>query len=264
MRLTVLGSGTLVPDPVRGAPGFLLEAAGKRFLVDGGNGTLQKLVSLGHDPMLLDGGIFSHLHVDHCSDILPLLHLFRSRPVNPREREYPIWAGAGFRQWLDQLLAAMGWSLEQKGFDVPITELPLDAPGRALLPGGTILETRPANHSRSALHLRFTEPGGGCLVFSGDTGPSAGLVQLSRGAHMLVCECALSPGSTFSGHMNPSQVAELVGEARPGRVLLTHLHPGTGPSGAAGIVGATGVPTDLAADGQKVEITSTWRGIPAR
>lgn len=249
MRFVVLGSGTTLPDAARGPAGFLVESGGARVLVDGGSGTIQRLARHGVDARDLDGGVYSHRHLDHCGDLAPLLFTLRVGGAKPRTRDYPIWAGAGFAAYLDDLERLYpGW-LRTDRYGVPVTELPLDGPGAALLPGGVRLDTLPANHGQGALHLRFTDPGGGSVVFSGDTGWSDHLVALATGADVLVCECAAVEPSAHD-HLNPDEVAALVARARPKRVVLTHLYPDVDPEWALGRVRSTGVPVERGSDGQ--------------
>jgi ribonuclease BN (tRNA processing enzyme) len=239
----VLGSGTAVPDPERGPAGFLVRVGDRSWLVDGGSGTLQRCARAGVDPRTLDGGFYSHHHPDHCGDLVPLLFSMRVGPP-ARERDYPIVAGRGFTAFFERLSAAYGkWIVPGKG-RVRIDERSLEGPDRVDL-GDLVVHTRPANHSAAALHLRF-EADGAAVVFSGDTGPSEALVELARGADLLVCECAGSDEGPIDGHLTPSAVADLVDAARPREVWLTHLFDGV--EEAVRIVGRTGIPVRRAAD----------------
>jgi ribonuclease BN (tRNA processing enzyme) len=252
VRFTVLGSGTALPDADRGPAGFLLQCDGTSestaLLIDGGTGTLQRLARIGVDARDLDGGVYSHRHVDHCGDLVPLLFALHVGGDKPRTRDYPIWAGEGFTAFHRGLVEVYGRWIQGSGWATPIIELPLGGRGEALLPGGIRLETRPANHSAGALHLRFTSPGGRSVVFSGDTGPSPALAELAAGADLLVTECALDDVDPRDAHLWPEAVAEIVAAARPGRVALTHLYPGTDPERALAIVGAAGAPVERARD----------------
>jgi ribonuclease BN (tRNA processing enzyme) len=244
MRFTVLGSGTTVPDPSRGPAGFLVEARGQRFLIDGGSGTLLRCRAAGVDPRTLDGGIYSHRHPDHCSDLPALLFAMH---VARRDRDYPIWAGAGFSDYFQRLSAAYVRSFDLSGdARVRVRELPLDREASADL--GTIrLTTRPAQHSAGALHLRF-DADDRSVVFSGDTGPSEELIHLARGVDLLVCECASPETPWMEGHLSASQVAEIVDAARPREVWLTHFYPEVDVPAALATVARVGVPVHRAAD----------------
>lgn len=226
----------------------MLEVDGGAWLVDGGSGTLQRCQRAGVDPRQLDGGLYSHHHPDHCGDLAPLLFAMRVGPP-PRTRDYPIWAGAGFRRVLDGLQSSFGrWMTPGRG-EVVLTELPLDTVSHVDF-GAFELVTAPANHGAGALHLAF-EVGGRRVVFSGDTGPSAALVSLAAGADLLVCEC----GGPIEGHLSPDQVAEVVAGARPQEVWLTHLYPGVDPAEAARTVSRAGSRVRLAADLDTFDLT---------
>jgi ribonuclease BN (tRNA processing enzyme) len=252
VRFTVLGSGTAKPDPDRGPAGFLVTVGPHRVLVDGGSGTLQRLARQGVDATTLDGGVYSHRHVDHTGDLVPLLFAMAVPPARPEP--YPVWAGEGFADFLSGLEGVYGRWIRPPG-GVSLTELPLDGPGRADLGGGLTLRTLPAAHSAGALHLSF-EAEGRRVVFSGDTGPSEALARLAAGANLLVTECAGPDDDPIPGHLWPEAVAELVDAARPAAVWLTHFYGSADPAAAVATVGRTGVPVHRAADGDR------WEGGP--
>src|ERR1043165_6173330 len=90
---------------------------------------------------------------------------------------------------------------------------------------------------------------GRSIVISGDTGYSAGLVALAKGADMLVCEAMDVPAmrKAFDGmvargmyadnpegvwrhivatHTPPEEAGRMAAEARVGTLVLTHIIPG--------------------------------------
>jgi ribonuclease BN (tRNA processing enzyme) len=250
MRFTLVGTGTTVPAADRGPAGFLVEEGGARVLVDGGTGTVQRLARLGVDARDLDGGVFSHLHVDHSGDLVPILFTMRVGIDRIRERDYPLWGGEGLATFVERLKELYPNWLVSKRYTVPVTELSLSGAGRAELPGGVLLETLPAKHGASALHLRFTGRDGFTVVFSGDTGWSDNLVTLARGADVLVCECAMREAGLYDEHLCPDEVAAIVDAARPRRTVLTHLYPDVDVESALARVRSTGCPVERGSDGQ--------------
>lgn len=252
MRFVLLGTGTLVPDADRGPAGFLIESQAKHILIDGGSGTIQRLKRYGVDARELDAGVYSHRHLDHCGDLAPLLFAMRVGADRPRQHPYPIWAGQGFREFLNQLENVYpGW-LRNDRFHATVQELPLNAPGQAQLPGGIRLDTLPARHSAGALHLRFTDPTGFSVVFSGDTGPNENLAILAENADILITECAAEGKDPWDSHLAAEDVAQVVLKARPKRVILTHFYPGTNVEHALRTVQMTGVPVERGIDGQQL------------
>lgn len=253
MKFVILGSGTLVPDADRGPAGFLVQDGGTNLLVDGGSGTLQRLKRAGVDARDLDGGVYSHRHLDHCADLAPLLFALRVGLDKPRHRDYPLWGGTGLAGFVEGLRGVYGHWITSEHFNVPVTELSLDGPATATLPGGVRLDTLPANHSGGALHLRFTGTDGFTVVFSGDTGPNENLAILAAGVDVLVTECAAAIRDPWDAHLAPTDVAAVVDAARPGRVVLTHLYPGVDPERALQTVARTGVPVERADDGLVIQ-----------
>jgi len=95
--------------------------------------------------------------------------------------------------------------------------------------GGLALRTVPVAHPVEAYAVRV-EHGGASLVYSGDTGPSADLVELAEGADVLLCEASwphVVPGRWTEPpgglHMSGRQAGEHAAAAGVGRLLLTHI-----------------------------------------
>ncbi len=246
MRFTVLGSGTARPDADRGPAGFLVTTGGKSWLVDGGSGTLQRCAKAGVEPVDLAGGIYSHIHPDHTGDLVPLLFALRHAPP-PRHIPYPIWAGKGFARFLATIREAYGSYGEWLFEHTPVTEHALQ-PDQVSELGGLRLRTSPATHSGFALHLRF-EADGLAVVFSGDTGPSEHLIELCRGADLLVCECALPAGSDYGKHLSAPQIAHIVRQSGVPEVWITHLYPDVDAGRAVATLRETGAKVHRARDG---------------
>lgn len=74
MRLTVIGNGGIVPTKNTSPSGFLLEAGGKKLLLDCGHGVVRGLVDKDVDLNTIDAVFISHFHTDHFADALPLIH----------------------------------------------------------------------------------------------------------------------------------------------------------------------------------------------
>lgn len=244
----VLGSGTAIPSPDRGPAGFLLRTGDHTYLVDGGSGTLQRCAKLGIDPRRLSGGFYSHRHPDHTGDLVPLLFAMKVGP-DPRDTNYPIYAGTGFQDFFDRLLNAYGHWIVGRDWSVTIHEIRTDK--TSILPmNGFELHTAPANHSAGALHLRF-DINDRTIVFSGDTGPSQNLEILARGCDLLVCECAGSNLNKIPGHLYPEAIVELARNAHPKEIWLTHFYPGVDATAEMDQIRSMGIKIRRAQDGDR-------------
>jgi len=75
------------------------------------------------------------------------------------------------------------------------------------------------------------------VVFSGDTGPCAGLEEAARSADLLVVECSATDEYCIEGHMSPRDVGPLCHSAQPRKVVLTHQYPDAARSDLVAAVG---------------------------
>jgi ribonuclease BN (tRNA processing enzyme) len=81
-------------------------------------------------------------------------------------------------------------------------------------------------HPIPAYGLRV-EADGQVVVYSGDTGPCQQLVDLARGADVLLCEAAFveSGDNPADLHLTGKQAGVAAAEAGVGRLVLTHIPP---------------------------------------
>ena len=77
-------------------------------------------------------------------------------------------------------------------------------------------------HCKESVGVRIEE--GKSVVFSGDTDYTHNLVRLAEGADLLFVECSF-PERKAPGHLNLAEVQKVVDQAKPRRVILSHLYP---------------------------------------
>jgi ribonuclease BN (tRNA processing enzyme) len=113
------------------------------------------------------------------------------------------------------------------------------------------------NHPVETFGYRL-EHGGRSIAYSADTGESAALVGLARGADLLLCEASLLDGPDLPAdlHLTARQAAQHAAQAGAGRLILTHLVPWN--DRARTLEEASGVPlagpVSLAASGQAIDL----------
>lgn len=69
MKITLLGTGSPLPDPLRAGPSTLVQSGAAHLLFDCGRGVVLRLASAGLFPMMLSGVVLTHLHSDHVCDL---------------------------------------------------------------------------------------------------------------------------------------------------------------------------------------------------
>ncbi len=222
MRLTVIGCSGSYPGPDSAASCYLVEAEHEgrtwRILLDLGSGalgTLHRYV----DPLDVDAVFLSHLHPDHCFDISGYYVMRRYHPDGPQPR-IPIH---GPSRTAEQMARAYGLP-EQTGMNQEFEFRGYD--GQPTRLGPFTVDVARVVHPVTAFAIRVSV-GNATLVYSGDTGPCGELVELAKGADLLLAEASFREGvvNPEDLHMTGKDAGQAAADAGVGMLVLTHIPP---------------------------------------
>lgn len=216
MKLTILGTGTSTPSLKRGSSSYLLTTKKQKILIDAGPAVVRRLLECGYSVLDIDVIIITHFHVDHTAD-LPTFLFACNYGTEARTRPLTIIGGPGIHRFYKGFLAIYRW-IVPKSYELSVVSIKR---GTLQLDGITV-EAHPVNHNRESIGVRVTEKK--TVTFTGDTAYSKNLIKLATGADLLVAECSF-PFRAMKGHMNLDALDSVVREAKPKRVILTHLDP---------------------------------------
>jgi ribonuclease BN (tRNA processing enzyme) len=215
VRLTVVGCSGSAPSPSSAASCYLVEHDGFRLVLDLGNGAFGTLQALA-DPATVDALFLTHLHADHCLDVAPFVvwHRYSGQASGGR---VPLYAPAGAGRRLALAYGEDGAPLTDV-FDFAVV-----TPGSFPI-GPFAVETVRTAHPVECHAVRLTA-GGRSLVYTGDTGPCARVIELARGADVLLAEAAHpdEPGLPDGLHLTGREAGEHAAAAGVGRLLITHV-----------------------------------------
>jgi ribonuclease BN (tRNA processing enzyme) len=223
MRFIVLGGCGAWPDAGQACSGYLVEHDGFRLLVDLGYATVPRLLGLVKADQV-DAVFVSHGHPDHCADLNPLLRARALRDDPPAP--LPVYALPGA---LDAVLA-----LDRPGMLDAACAVHEFTAGDDLEIGPFRAQTRLLPHSVPNAGVRLAA-GDRVLAYTGDTGPSPGVVDLARDADLLLAEASYVdqvPADSRSHLSSASLAGRQAAKAGARHLLLTHLMPGTDPAAA--------------------------------
>lgn len=218
VKLTVLGSGTCVPHRKRGSSGYLLSTDGGEALFDCGNGAVWKLEKTGVDYLGIDNVFITHFHPDHTSDLIPLLFATRHPYGRKREKTLGMWGPQGFSEFIEKLRAPYGEWVRPKSVEIHETGK------KKQKTGGIEIETFKTVHTENSVGY-IVRADGKRIVYTGDTGYFPGLRKVAEGTDIFVTECALPDSEKMAVHMTPSDIAEILRESSPKKIVLSHLYP---------------------------------------
>src|SRR5215216_6088545 len=201
VRLTLLGTGTPIPDPARRGPSQVIEVGDELVLVDAGAGALHRLIEAGYGVRGAVGRpakpirriAITHLHSDHITGLADLLWCGW---IMRWWDEPPAVAGPpGIAEFLRRLFHAFEYDIDvrlkgerlKREWLVPAVEeigegWTADGDGWRLT--GFRVDHAPVDE---AFGFRL-DAGSRSVVISGDTRPSENLIRHARGADLLVHE----------------------------------------------------------------------------
>ena len=219
MQVTLLGTGTMVPEADRASSGLLVEGAGQTVPIDLGRGVLNRMVEAGTDPLGLSRFFLTHLHADHSGELVGLLFALR----NARAESMPVelFGPDGLARLVRRIGEA--WPSTVPDYPLEIHE----TGGGCLVDEGLRIDAAPVPHgNHPALGFRIQEQSTGrSVAFTGDSGPGPGLEALVEGVQLLVAECGDGLVAARGRHLDADSLADLVETAGVERVAVVHIDP---------------------------------------
>ncbi len=244
MRITLLGTGSPLPDPVRAGPSTLLESGDTRILFDCGRGVVTRLAGAGTLPMMLSGVVLTHLHSDHVCDLNDVIttHWVMGAPGPPLRIVGPV----GTRELVDRTLEMLATDIGYRvGHHADLTEGPVPevlevAAGDRFELGGLAVEVGATDHRPVAPTVGYrVSDGTRQAVIAGDGVPCATLDALVDGATAYVQTAVrddlvrLVPNPRFQDvldyHSTVAQAADTARRAGVAVLVLTHYVPAIAP-----------------------------------
>jgi ribonuclease BN (tRNA processing enzyme) len=251
MQVTLLGAGVPTPTPRRFGSAYLLDVADRTLLVDCGPATTFKLTLAGRRAPEVSLLLFTHHHFDHNADypcfVLtrwdqdvhqtplrvygppPTAGLTRALFEAPGGAWVPDWNARVEHPGSQRVFAERGGTLPRRGpridaVDVDATFV-LEEDGFSVRAADTV-------HAQPFLEsFAYRVDSDECsVVFTGDTEPVADVVDLARGADVLICMCwdldtAMEAGGLSRGMTGTPSAAKLAAQAGVRTLVLTHIAP---------------------------------------
>jgi ribonuclease BN (tRNA processing enzyme) len=219
MRLTILGTGSARPVGDSAQSGVLVQSGETSILFDIGSG-IAKQVEARVGATNLSGLFIGHFHADHWIDIGPMRYRFPWAEDAPRK--LPVFLPPGGREKLDHLAAAIN---ERPRFFDPAFDITEYESGQRFQIGPISVVPQAVGHYVPAWSMNITGPDGERIVYAGDMGPSEEIIELAKGAEVLILEATLENGATDDtrrGHLDTLEAIDHVRRSGVAQGVLVH------------------------------------------
>jgi ribonuclease Z len=249
MRVTLLGTGSPLPDAQRAGPSTLVQAGGLNLLFDCGRGVLMRLAAAGlPTPAFLHGLFLTHQHSDHVTDLNDVLTTRWATSMVPAPLPLvgPPGTSGLVERTLEMLQVDIGyrvahhedltWEPSVEVREVSEGEVELEV----LTGAGVRVLVAPTDHRPVAPTIGYrVEHEGRSVVLAGDTVPCAGLDALVRGADVYVQTVIRDDlirqipvprlQDVCDYHSTVQDAARTAAKAGVGTLVLTHMVPAPAP-----------------------------------
>jgi ribonuclease BN (tRNA processing enzyme) len=172
----------------------------------------------------------------------------------------PLWLPPGGRDHLEHLATAIN---ERGGFFDPAFAVAEYASGQRLEIGDLTVVPHPVGHYVPAWSMDIQGPDAR-VVYAGDMGPSEAIIDLARGADLLILEATLESASTDDtrrGHLSTEEAIDHAARAGVPQALLVH-YASERRATIAALCAASGVPVAPATPGMVVTVAGAARQRP--
>ena len=247
MQITLLGTGSPIPDPRRAGPATLVGAGGTALLVDCGRGVLMRLAGAGMLPPMLGAVLVTHLHSDHLTDLNDVITthwVMNAEPVT-----LSVFGPPGMREVVAATLGALAPDIRYRlAHHADLTEPPRVevvevTPGDSFDVGAVAVRVAATDHRPVEPSVAYRlESEGRSVVLGGDGVPCAGLDELCKGADAYVQTVIRAdlvrqvPNTRFQDIVDYHSTVEDAGRtaagAGVGTLVLTHYVPPIGADGS--------------------------------
>jgi ribonuclease Z len=238
-KVTLLGTGTPIPDPDRFGPSTLVEAGNQKLLFDAGRGVPIRVRQLGFREGKIDVLVLTHYHSDHTTGI-PDIWL-TGWLGNTRQEPFRLIGPVGAKSLMANLESAYALDIKirledeklpPEGIATVVEEFEKD--GVVYDEDGVKVIAFTVDHGaaiKPAVGYRI-EYKGRAVVISGDTRYDQNVIKYGTGVDLLIHEVCIARPELLSNpfvqrvvdhHTSPREAGQVFSLAKPKLAVYSHL-----------------------------------------
>ncbi|MGM0484977.1 MAG: MBL fold metallo-hydrolase [Candidatus Krumholzibacteriota bacterium] len=221
LKITVLGTGSIIPTAGRRATAAMVETLEENILFDCGPSVPGAAAESGYGISSIDRIFLTHYHPDHTLGIGHILAAVKNDPDFPPDESIPLYGPPGLEEFIESWPGVYN-SLETV---IPLFEL-FEVSGDDIIScRDSEVSVLDAVHGSAPAVSYKIESDDYVFVYTGDTGLTEELVDFCKGADLIAAECSFPDEDGMKGHMTVSDVGRLATEAEPEKIVLVHMYP---------------------------------------
>ncbi len=242
LKAVITGSGSPVYSIDRAGPGVLVISDKQKILVDMGNGTQANLEKLGVRIKDIDTFMFTHHHLDHNEEFIPvLIKRIISKDstltiIGPEKtKELVEFILNWYEEDINYRLSRNGKTLKDRRKNIVVKEI---KGGDSFNLNEIKVTTTPVNHTITTIAYRY-QLDKKSIVISGDLTYTPSLAKLAKNANILILDSGPlirkkngnRDGSVnrkrkrtgTPAHSSIQEIREMAEDSNPEKLVLTHI-----------------------------------------
>lgn len=225
MELIVLGSGTYQPELERHASSYLVKVGKSNLVFDFGRGALDGLMKAGVNYWDIDAIFITHIHADHCEELVPFLHiaLAEVEKYAKRSKDISIFGPKGFASTVEHILLGFNLAKKTPKYKILVKELDDDS----LIKGaGWEVRCYTTEHTPELNSLAYRlEAEKKVLAYSGDATYCDGVWKACKNADLAIVEASWPAEMKPDTHMTGVEAGKVAHESEAKKLIITHISP---------------------------------------
>lgn len=219
MKLTILGSGTFVPELKRTCSSYLIESGNKKIIFDFGMGTIRNLLKLKINLYDIDKIFISHMHTDHSTELASFIQFIIDAPNKKKLKEkYFIYGPKEIEKNIQNMLKTFHIEKHKNLNRIGVEEV-----NDAVRIGDIKIKAFKVKHGKINSFSYRIKSGTKSICYSGDSSYCEGLKESCKDVDLAIIEATGPEELEMKNHLNGKELGKLAQESKIKKLIVTHV-----------------------------------------